>query len=428
MDTSPSNRLRPEDVLATEAMLARPRRAPDLAAEVAAFRELSALMATDPTRAVRRFLELALVLCGAGSSGLSVLAEDGRGEPVLRWDALAGAFAPYAGGTTPRHFSPCGLCLDRDETILVSRPARVFRYFEAAEPEIIEGLIVPVRGADGAPPLGTLWVVHHDARARFDAEDARVVEELAVQVTLALGLLRDAAMRDAAAREVHHRVKNTLAATAGVLRLQARAAPSAEARAALDEALGRLGVFASAHELLHRASSATGAGAGSVEVAALLERLVDALRWSARSADGRVRLRVRADDGVSLPPDAAVALALVANEAATNACKHAFPDGRAGEVEVRLERRAGDGALVLAVRDDGVGLPVQARHGGLGLRLIRAFARKAGATLTLSGEGGTTVALTLPAASAAWPEQRNGVPESSREAGEASADRSRALH
>ena len=97
MDTSPSNRLRPEDVLATEAMLARPRKAPDLAAEVAAFREVSALMAADPARAVRRFLELALALCGAGSSGLSVLAEDERGEPVFRWDALAGAFAPHAG-------------------------------------------------------------------------------------------------------------------------------------------------------------------------------------------------------------------------------------------------------------------------------------------------------------------------------------------
>jgi hypothetical protein len=81
VDTSLSNRLRPEDVLATEAMLARPRRAPDLAAEVAAFRELSALIAADPARAVQRFLELALALCGAGSSGLSVLAEDDKGEP-----------------------------------------------------------------------------------------------------------------------------------------------------------------------------------------------------------------------------------------------------------------------------------------------------------------------------------------------------------
>ncbi len=116
---------------------------------------------------------------------------------------------------------------------------------------------------------------------------------------------------------------------------------------------------------------------------------------------------------------------------ATNACKHAFPDGRAGEVEVRLGRRAEDGALVVAVRDDGVGLPAQAPRGGggLGLELIRGLARKAGAALTLSGEGGgTTVALALPAASGAGPERRDGLPEPSREAGGASAARSRALH
>ena len=157
MDTTVTDGLSPEDVLATEELLARPRKAPDFAAEVAAFRELSVLMATDPARAIQRFLEIALALCGAGSSGLSVLAQNDKGEPIFRWDALAGAFAPFVGGTTPRDFSPCGLCLNRDTTILVSRPARVFRYFEAAEPAIVEGLIVPVHGADGAP-LGTLWV------------------------------------------------------------------------------------------------------------------------------------------------------------------------------------------------------------------------------------------------------------------------------
>ena len=65
MDITPSDAPRPEDVLCTEAMLARPRKAPDLGAEVAAFRELSALVAADPARAIRRFLDLALSLCRA---------------------------------------------------------------------------------------------------------------------------------------------------------------------------------------------------------------------------------------------------------------------------------------------------------------------------------------------------------------------------
>src|SRR4051812_29319790 len=95
MDTTVTDGLTPENVLATAEMLARPRKAADLAAEVAAFHELSALIATDPTRAIQRFLEIALALCGAGSSGLSVLAQNDKGEPIFRWDALAGAFAPF---------------------------------------------------------------------------------------------------------------------------------------------------------------------------------------------------------------------------------------------------------------------------------------------------------------------------------------------
>ena len=39
----------------------------------------------------------------------------------------------------------------------------------------------------------------------------------------------------------------------------------------------------------------------------------------------------------------------------------------------------------MAVQDDGAGLAIQTREDGLGLRLIRAFARKVGATLAISG-------------------------------------------
>jgi two-component sensor histidine kinase len=75
-------------------------------------------------------------------------------------------------------------------------------------------------------------------------------------------------------------------------------------------------------------------------------------------------------------------LALIANEALSNALKHAFPDRRRGAVLVRLEVR--DVRVTLTIEDDGVGSPATADesadsgHGlgqGLGMRLIRSFAR-----------------------------------------------------
>ena len=43
------------------------------------------------------------------------------------------------------------------------------------------------------------------------------------------------------------------------------------------------------------------------------------------------------------------------------------------------------------------------RIGGLGHKLTRAFARKLGAVLAISGEGGTTLTLKLPDTAAGYP-------------------------
>lgn len=176
-------------LLATERLHSRLARAGDLRAELDAFRELSNLAATDPGQAIQRFLELAIELCpSAGSAGLSELELDEHGELLFRWTALAGEFAPYVGGTTPRHFSPCGLCLDFGRTILLERPARLFTYFDDAHVPIVEGLVVPLGGTN---PVGTIWVASHTEDVRgFDQTDAQVMEHLAAQLLLTLKLQR----------------------------------------------------------------------------------------------------------------------------------------------------------------------------------------------------------------------------------------------
>jgi hypothetical protein len=161
----------------------------DLRAELDAFRELAVLAARDASEAVTRFLELAIELCpAAGSSGLSELGHSDDGDEVFRWTALAGELAPYAGGTTPRDFSPCGLCLSQGKTVLVEKPARLFTYFNEAHVPIVEGLIVPLYDSAGEP-LGTLWITSHDEKVRgFDSTDARVMERLAAQLLLSMKL------------------------------------------------------------------------------------------------------------------------------------------------------------------------------------------------------------------------------------------------
>ena len=90
---------------------------------------------------------------------------------------------------------------------------------------------------------------------------------------------------------------------------------------------------------------------------------------------------------------AAIAVGLVVNELFTNAVKHALPNGRHGTIDVKF-CKDGD-ALVLCVTDDGGQAPAGAgTEGGLGSRLIKAFAQNLDADIeTDASDRGTCVTL-----------------------------------
>jgi two-component sensor histidine kinase len=58
---------------------------------------------------------------------------------------------------------------------------------------------------------------------------------------------------------------------------------------------------------------------------------------------------------VQLPINAAIPCGLIVNELISNALKHAFPDGRAGQVRIHLALES-KGGVLLRVSDDGVGI------------------------------------------------------------------------
>ena len=97
---------------------------------------------------------------------------------------------------------------------------------------------------------------------------------------------------------------------------------------------------------------------------------------------------------VTLPREIAVAIGLYVNEAIANCGKYAFADGRDGSVEVSLIH---DGkAWTATVVDDGAGTSARPNEGGgLGARLLNAFAHQARAShLSHIDENGATMVLT----------------------------------
>ncbi len=140
--------------------------------------------------------------------------------------------------------------------------------------------------------------------------------------------------------------------------------------------------------------------------AALTEtHLEDMLRQLAEAANGRegIPVDVIIDGEGSLPPEVHVAMYRIAQEALSNAIKHA----RANRISIRLSYgwrdqnespRASDLCVLLSIIDDGRGFdPSQTPHHGLGLEIMQERAQSSGIRLSIISHPGEGTQIT-----AAW--------------------------
>ena len=203
---------------------------------------------------------------------------------------------------------------------------------------------------------------------------------------------REIADRDLFLAEFDHRVKNNFTIVASLLDMQRRRVADPAVSDALTAALTRVESIARAHRHLYRDASGQ---PGTVEMSDYLTDLCAALADSLLLR-GAVVLECAAEEA-AVPRDRAVSMGLVVNELVTNAAKHAFTGRTSGTIRVTF-RRAPRG-WELTVTDDGVGMEQAAgpaRDGGLGSKLIEAFARQAGGALSVESDpSGTRAALSV---------------------------------
>jgi two-component sensor histidine kinase/ligand-binding sensor domain-containing protein len=193
-------------------------------------------------------------------------------------------------------------------------------------------------------------------------------------------------------REIHHRVKNNLQIVASLLSLQSRKVKSPESLALFQESMDRVRAMALIHENLYRSESAAAIGAADY-----LRRLANDLMAAYALRTGNIGLELEVAD-IPLSPDTAFPCGLIINELVSNSLKHAFSEGRSGTVRIGL--REENGACVMSVADDGMGLPagIDATAGGsLGLRLVRNLAGQLGGTLEVASGPGTRFTVRFPA-------------------------------
>ena len=192
-------------------------------------------------------------------------------------------------------------------------------------------------------------------------------------------------------REVNHRVANSLALVAALVKMQGSAVRDPGARDALEETQARILAIAGIHRRLYTSDDVRFVGIDAY-LASLIEDLDAAMRASGR--EHPIRLDA---DPIQVPTDKAVSLGMIVTELVTNAYKYAYPPGRRGDIRVRI-KRDGD-SVCLVVGDDGVGCKETGtpRGTGLGTRIVTAMASSLRSTvITNPDHAGTSVSLRFP--------------------------------
>jgi two-component sensor histidine kinase len=170
--------------------------------------------------------------------------------------------------------------------------------------------------------------------------------------------------------EMNHRVANSLALVASLLRLQAGAADNEQLRQALTETQSRISAIAGMHRGLY-----TSEHVNDVAMDRYLQALVNDISNTVDTQQNLVEIVVDADQ-IELPADKAVSAGMIVSELVTNALKYAYPDGASGKIHVSFKRQD-DGTARLAVEDLGVGLDSHHNNKastGLGQRIIKSMA------------------------------------------------------
>jgi two-component sensor histidine kinase len=352
------------NVTITEQLMRRGSAIPDYAREKNAIQQLAEQLVDQPGELLPRLVALALELCRASSAGVSVLEGD-----RFRWLGLRGVLSVFEGETTPRDFSPCGVCLDQSRAILMERPERVYRWIADAGISIPEVLLVPVMMKDTGP-LGTLWVVAREGQI-FDAGHARVMTELAgftgraLRMVLADDRLKKALeVQETLAREMSHRVKNLFSIVEGMIWMSAR---NSHTKEQLVESLsGRVRALATANALVRRTFSDV-APEEKVDIGDVIGAVLRPYREPVLSGPS-VPLGERAVNNI----------ALVFHELATNAAKYGALTEDSGRVAV--DWQTDGGMIAVAWRETGGPVVSAPTRKGFGSTLVER---------TIAGHGGT---------------------------------------
>ncbi len=190
--------------------------------------------------------------------------------------------------------------------------------------------------------------------------------------------------KDILIQEIHHRVKNNMQIISSLLNLQIKYVEDDEAVDILKESQNRVRSMAMIHEKLYQSNDFT-----NINLTDYIESLVTGLFYSYSINKDQIVPIVDVDD-VRLNIETAVPVGLIINEIVSNSLKHGFPNGKIGEVYIKINYV--DGKFELLLGNNGISFPKEIDFrstDSLGLQLVNNLVNQIDGVITLDNSHGT---------------------------------------
>jgi len=156
--------------------------------------------------------------------------------------------------------------------------------------------------------------------------------------------------KDVLLREIYHRVKNNMQIISSMLKLQSRHMEDEKYIDIFKETQNRVMSMSLVHEKLYKSKDLV-----KIDSRNYIKDLVKGLLQSYNINGVSVAANIN-NENIQFGIDLAIPCGLIINELVTNSLKHAFPDGREGEIRISL-CLTDENMIELSVSDNGVGIP-----------------------------------------------------------------------
>ncbi|HBC74236.1 MAG: hypothetical protein A2008_02435 [Candidatus Wallbacteria bacterium GWC2_49_35] len=191
-------------------------------------------------------------------------------------------------------------------------------------------------------------------------------------------------------RELYHRTKNNMQVICSLLSLKSLGANDEKLKVEFREMESRIHSMALVHQKLYSSKNLS-----NINLKEYINDLSDILVKSYKTSSDRVSLVSDIDD-INIFIDIAIPLGLIINELISNSLKHAFPDGRTGQITISGKKIEGE-IIQLRISDNGIGIMAGfdlKKNGQFGMQTVFALAEyQLHAQISFETSNGLTVTM-----------------------------------